>query len=142
MVLLDSGKFLTELHRLCEANKDKGSVFVTMKRSACPGVRAGKARWTACRLPSRSRRGTPAAGRRRPSCLPGCPCPGNLKPRKGPKDYSDVPCKCLVRATDGKRKLSTVLAAAELPRFQDSYATIMRVSWGARALSGVLGCYM
>lgn len=33
MVLLDNGKFLTELHRLFEGNKDKGSVFVTMKRS-------------------------------------------------------------------------------------------------------------
>jgi hypothetical protein len=32
---LDPDKFLTELNRLFEANKQKGSVYVTMKRSAC-----------------------------------------------------------------------------------------------------------
>lgn len=32
-MLLDNGKFLTELHKLYEANKAKGSVWVTMKRS-------------------------------------------------------------------------------------------------------------
>lgn len=32
-MLLDNGKFLTELHKLYEANKAKGSVWVTFKRS-------------------------------------------------------------------------------------------------------------
>ena len=35
MVLLDNGKFLTELHKLYEANKSKGTVWVTLKRSEC-----------------------------------------------------------------------------------------------------------
>lgn len=34
MVLLDNGKFLTELHKLYEANKGR-TVWVTMKRSKC-----------------------------------------------------------------------------------------------------------
>jgi hypothetical protein len=38
-----------------------------------------------------------------------------------------VEYKCLVRATDGKRKISTALTAKELPRFQDSYTTIQKV---------------
>ena len=35
MVLLDNGKFLTELHKLYEANKTQGTVWVTLKRSEC-----------------------------------------------------------------------------------------------------------
>ena len=34
---------------------------------------------------------------------------GNLKPRNGKKDYSGHEYHCLVRATDGDRKLSTVV---------------------------------
>lgn len=32
-----------------------------------------------------------------------------------------------VRATDGRRKLSTVVKGADLAKFQESYTTIMRV---------------
>ena len=35
--------------------------------------------------------------------------------------------KCLVRATDGKKKVSTILAGKELARFTDSYDTILKV---------------
>jgi hypothetical protein len=34
-MLLDNGKFLSELYKLYEANKADGSVWVTMKRSEC-----------------------------------------------------------------------------------------------------------
>lgn len=34
-MLLDNGKFLTELHKLYEDKKSKGTVWVTMKRSEC-----------------------------------------------------------------------------------------------------------
>ncbi|KAL4423691.1 hypothetical protein ABPG75_000992 [Micractinium tetrahymenae] len=50
----------------------------------------------------------------------------NLKPRKGKKDYSGFEYHCLVRATDGRRKLSTVVKGADLAKFQESYTTIMR----------------
>lgn len=33
MVRLESGKFLTELNRLYDSTRDKGSIFVTMKRT-------------------------------------------------------------------------------------------------------------
>lgn len=35
MVKLDADRFLNELGKLFERNKDKGSVFLTMKRSTC-----------------------------------------------------------------------------------------------------------
>mgnify|MGYP001074140479 CR=1 FL=1 len=52
----------------------------------------------------------------------------NEKPRKGKTDWSHLELKCLVRATDGKRKVSTVVAGKELARFQDSYSTILKVT--------------
>ena len=36
MVLLTPGEFLIELDKLFSSTKDKGSVYVVMKRSACP----------------------------------------------------------------------------------------------------------
>ena len=50
-----------------------------------------------------------------------------MKPRRGKKDYSALEYKCLVRATDGKRRLSTVVAGKEAAKFHDSYTTIVRV---------------
>lgn len=76
-------KFLTELHKLYERNKDTGTVYLTMKRT-------------------------------------------NEKPRKSKQDHSALPLKCLLRATDGKRKISTIISGKELPRFQDAYTTILR----------------
>lgn len=54
MVLLDNGKFLTELHKLYEANKDKGTVWVTLKRSECLC-----ARWGSLGAPQRSHQAHP-----------------------------------------------------------------------------------
>ena len=53
-----------------------------------------------------------------------------MKPRRGKGDYSGIEERCLVRATDGKRKLSTVVNGEGLRSFQDSYTTIMRVRRG------------
>ncbi|GAB4820626.1 hypothetical protein N2152v2_007672 [Parachlorella kessleri] len=85
---VDVDRFLTELHKLYERNKGKGTVWVTMKRT-------------------------------------------NEKPRKSKTDWSHLELKCLVRATDGKRKLSTVVAGKELARFQDSYSTILKAHCGS-----------
>jgi long-chain-alcohol oxidase len=41
----------------------------------------------------------------------------NEKPRKSKADHSAAELRCLVRATDGKRRISTALAPRELPRF-------------------------
>ena len=48
--------------------------------------------------------------------------PKRSKVQPTPEDF-----KCLVRASDGKRKVSTVLAGKDLSRFQDSYQTILKV---------------
>lgn len=50
----------------------------------------------------------------------------NEKPRKSKADHSALELRCLVRATDGKRRISTALAPRELPRFREEYATILR----------------
>ena len=59
----------------------------------------------------------------------------NEKPRKSKTDHSALECKCLVRATDGKRKLATVLTVKELTRFQASYATILKARSRAASLA-------
>eukprot|EP00879_Flechtneria_rotunda_P000747 GHRR01000867.1.p2 GENE.GHRR01000867.1~~GHRR01000867.1.p2 ORF type:complete len:105 (+),score=32.48 GHRR01000867.1:278-592(+) len=52
----------------------------------------------------------------------------NQKPLKGKKQKgaSAEDYKCLLRATDGKRKISTALSASEYMKFQQSYAVILR----------------
>eukprot|EP00890_Picochlorum_soloecismus_P006359 jgi/Picsp_1/6724/NSC_04065-R1_signal recognition particle 14 kda protein len=82
---LEKDKFLTELTRLYDKTKEKGSVFITMKRS-------------------------------------------NEKPLKG-KDTSNLEYKCLIRATDGrKKKISTVVSGKEVVKFQDSFDTILKAN--------------
>ena len=125
-MLLDNGKFLTELHKLYDSNKAKGSVWVTLKRSEC----TGEAR---CHFSGPSSVADPH---------PACSCPqaslhalptppvmaaANMKPRRGKKDYSGLEYLCLVRATDGRRKLTTQVQGKDLAKFQDSYTTIQRV---------------
>ncbi|EFN51456.1 hypothetical protein CHLNCDRAFT_28011 [Chlorella variabilis] len=82
-MLQDNSKFLNELLRMYQANRELGSVWVTMKRT-------------------------------------------NLKPRRSKKDYSGLACHCLVRATDGRKKLSTVVEGRDLARFNESYSTILK----------------
>lgn len=50
----------------------------------------------------------------------------NMKPRKGKKDYSALEYLCLIRATDGKRKISTTLPGKDCGKFQSSYSTILK----------------
>lgn len=99
MVQLTNGQFLNELVKLFQQSKDKGTVLVTMKRSTCCGNAY--------------------------VCLQ-APATANLKPRKTRKPDPTLPYHCLVRATGGKRKISTVVNAKEQPRFQESYNTILK----------------
>ncbi|KDD72015.1 hypothetical protein H632_c3999p0 [Helicosporidium sp. ATCC 50920] len=46
--------------------------------------------------------------------------------KKATEPVSESECKCLVRATDGKRKFSTTLTQRELASFHDSYMTILK----------------
>lgn len=50
----------------------------------------------------------------------------SLKPRKGKATVAPEDHRCLVRATDGKRKIATALAGEQQAKFQSSFALIMR----------------
>jgi signal recognition particle subunit SRP14 len=50
----------------------------------------------------------------------------SLKPRRGKAAVAPDDHRCLVRATDGARKISTTLSREQHARFQASYALILR----------------
>lgn len=50
----------------------------------------------------------------------------SLKPRKGQAKVAEADHRCLIRATDGKRKISTTLSPEQHVKFQASYALILR----------------
>ncbi|XP_077228139.1 signal recognition particle, SRP9/SRP14 subunit isoform X2 [Tasmannia lanceolata] len=92
MVLLQPDPFLNELTNMYERTQDKGSVWVTLKRSSL------KAKATRKKLESQG---------------------------------ADVEYRCLVRATDGKKTISTSLSSKDHQRFQASYATVLRAHMNA-----------
>ncbi|XP_072425348.1 signal recognition particle 14 kDa protein isoform X2 [Chiloscyllium punctatum] len=48
-------------------------------------------------------------------------------PRKGnPDTFEPADNKCLLRATDGKKKISTVISSKEVNRFQMAYSNLLR----------------
>lgn len=57
--------------------------------------------------------------------------------KKATEPVSESECKCLVRATDGKRKFSTTLTQRELASFHDSYMTILKVCCRQRGIVGL-----
>ncbi|CAO2838232.1 unnamed protein product [Amaranthus hypochondriacus] len=79
--------FLTELTAMFERSTDKGSVWVTLKRSS---------------MKSKVQR-------------------NKMHTAGEPIDY-----RCLIRATDGKKTISTTVGAKEHQRFQASYATVLK----------------
>eukprot|EP00877_Chromochloris_zofingiensis_P002591 jgi/Chrzof1/12332/Cz06g30190.t1 len=55
----------------------------------------------------------------------------NLKPRKSKKPAKEEDYQCLIRATDGKRKISTAVSATDYVKFQTSYSLILRAHMDA-----------
>nr|AFK10691.1 signal recognition particle-like protein [Callorhinchus milii] len=48
-------------------------------------------------------------------------------PRKGnPDPFEPAENKCLLRATDGKKKISTVISSKEVNKFQMAYSNLLR----------------
>ncbi|CAA7404540.1 unnamed protein product [Spirodela intermedia] len=92
MVLLQPDPFLNELTSMYERNKEKGSVWVTLKRS---------------------------------------PLASKVKMNKMKAAGEAIEYRCLVRATDGKRNISTSLSAKDHQRFQASYATLLKAHMDA-----------
>jgi signal recognition particle subunit SRP14 len=109
MVRCDLDGFLSQLHKLYERNKASGTVWVTMKRSAL-------------------RRGPHAA-----SSAPPPPGDAGGKRKRAPKAQApirDDECVCLVRATDGKRKISAEVGPGQLAKFKASYQLLLRAHAG------------
>ncbi|KAG7019502.1 Signal recognition particle 14 kDa protein, partial [Cucurbita argyrosperma subsp. argyrosperma] len=87
MVLLQLDPFLNELTSMFERSTEKGSVWVTLKRSS---------------LKSKVQR-------------------NKMTTAGQPIEY-----RCLIRATDGKKTISTSVGAKDHLRFQASYSTILK----------------
>jgi signal recognition particle subunit SRP14 len=121
---VDPDKFLTELNKLFDRTKDKGTVFLSMKRSKSVTKFSNNQKSMQASNPALLRRSffIPAfltlshfhAAAQKPK---------RSKVQPAPEDY-----KCLVRVSDGKRKVSTIIAGKDLNRFQDSYNTLLKVS--------------
>ncbi|KAJ6794032.1 signal recognition particle 14 kDa protein isoform X2 [Iris pallida] len=92
MVLLHPDRFLNELTSMYERTREKGSVWVTLKRSS---------------MKSKAQRNKMAS------------------------NNEVLEYKCLVRATDGKKNISTELSAKDHQKFQASYATILKAHMSA-----------
>ncbi|CAK7348156.1 unnamed protein product [Dovyalis caffra] len=86
-VVLQLDPFLNELTSMFESSTEKGSIWVTLKRSS---------------LKSKVQR-------------------NKMTTTGEPIEY-----RCLIRATDGKKTISTSVGAKDHQRFQASYATILK----------------
>ncbi|EOA28013.1 hypothetical protein CARUB_v10024189mg, partial [Capsella rubella] len=87
LVLLQLDPFLNELTSMFEKSKEKGSVWVTLKRSSLKS---------------------------------------KVQKRKLSSVGESIEYRCLIRATDGKKTVSTSVGAKDHQRFQASYATILK----------------
>ncbi|URE09805.1 signal recognition particle 14 kDa [Musa troglodytarum] len=91
MVLLQPDPFLNELTSMFERSTEKGSVWVTLKRSSMK-----------CKAT-----------------------------RKKMETAETIEYRCLVRATDAKKTISTSLSARDYQKFQASYATVLKAHMNA-----------
>ncbi|XP_028054080.1 signal recognition particle 14 kDa protein-like isoform X1 [Camellia sinensis] len=87
MVLLQPDPFLNELTSMFEHSTEKGSVWVTLKRSSMKS---------------------------------------KVKRNKMTTAGEEIEYRCLIRATDGKKTILTLVGSKDHQRFQASYATILK----------------
>ncbi|CAL5070073.1 unnamed protein product [Urochloa decumbens] len=87
MVVLQTDRFLSELTSMYERSTEKGSVWVTMKRSSLKA---------------------------------------KAQLQKMEKKGKEVEYRCLIRASDGKKSISTSVSLKEYTKFQASYATVLK----------------
>jgi signal recognition particle subunit SRP14 len=104
MVHLSTDAFLNELSRLFKRHEAGGSVWVTLKRSS---------------MRPTPRKQPPAKTKAGKSKQP----PAK---RTGPLELV-----CLVRATDGDKKITTTVGAADFAKFQASYTLILKANMDA-----------
>jgi signal recognition particle subunit SRP14 len=91
MVLLDNDQFLTEMTKMYQRNREKGSVWTTMKSSLCL---------------NRPKRNAP----------------------KLTKEEEKARRCCLVRCTDGKKKISTRVYSAKAEKFAAEFTLVQKAS--------------
>ncbi|KAJ1272848.1 hypothetical protein BS78_06G233800 [Paspalum vaginatum] len=87
MVVLQTDRFLSELTSMYERSTEKGSVWLTMKRSSLKN---------------------------------------KAQLQKMEKKGQEVEYRCLVRASDGKKSISTSVSLKDYAKFQASYATVLK----------------
>ena len=120
MTLLDNDAFLTNLTRILEKSRGKGSVQITMKRCAPPALRTAQLR---------------------PQLSHDAPCPAAVqisastfahadagKEGKTNNEVDPADCKCLIRAIGNKKKISAMVSAKDYLKFMQSYGNILKIS--------------
>ena len=107
MVLLENDQFLSEMTKMYERNREKGSVWTTMKSSLC------------LNRPQRRKRATEKDEEEEEEDKKGDDDEGN--------DDNPARC-CLVRCTDGKRKISTRVYATKAEKFAAAFTLVQKAS--------------
>ena len=108
MVLLENDQFLSEMTKMYERNREKGSVWTTMKSSLCLN-----------RPQRRRKRATEKDEEEEEE-----------EDKKGDDDEgNNNPARCcLVRCTDGKRKVSTRVYANKAEKFAAAFTLVQKAS--------------
>ncbi len=109
MVLLENDQFLSEMTKMYQRNREKGSVWTTMKSSLC------------LNRPQRRKRATEKDDDEEGE---------EEEDKKGDDDEgNDNPARCcLVRCTDGKRKISTRVYANKAEKFAAAFTLVQKAS--------------
>ena len=105
MVLLENDQFLSEMTKMYERNREKGSVWTTMKSSLC--------------LNRPTRRRKRATTTEKDDDFD--------DDDEGKNNTGGTRC-CLVRCTDGKRKISTRVYANKAEKFAAAFTLVQKAS--------------
>jgi len=139
---LEPDPFLNELNKLYEQNKNTGSVWVTFKRkdwrprekskttassaaSSVAGASASSAPAAAAAASSSSTTPSSTEKQTKKSSSGSSASSGSSSHHSHAHSHG-VDDLCLIRATDGKTKLSTTIRAKDVVRFQMSLTTILK----------------
>lgn len=109
MTLMDNDAFLTNLTRILEKSRAKGSVQITMKRCAHTRFHA-----LLCCNPKLSHDAMRHADAG--------------KAGKNNNEVDPADCKCLIRAIGNKKKISAMVSAKDYQKFMQSYGNILKIS--------------
>ncbi|KNE62941.1 hypothetical protein AMAG_08115 [Allomyces macrogynus ATCC 38327] len=116
MTLLDNEEFLTRLEAGIRANKDSGTMFVTMKRYSWDERRKAKKAAKAARAADKSGSDVTMAEADAPTAD---------EPTEGSASTQEYPC--LMRAEYGRKfKISTLIHPDDTDKFLERYAGVVK----------------